>query len=83
MSEVLIVKEEKVTIRTLIEYGLCVIVWGYVFFQAIFKKEYDESLFSFVLHILCVILFLSRFIEKSFAYYKQKKNESLESDEKK
>ena len=39
MSEVLIVKEEKVTIRTLIEYGLCVIVWGYVFFQAILKKN--------------------------------------------
>ncbi|WP_155988337.1 hypothetical protein [Oribacterium sp. P6A1] len=76
-------KEEKVTIRTLIEYGLCVIVWGGVFVQAILKKEYDESLFSFVLHILCVILFSNRFIQKCFAYHKQKKNESLESDEKK
>lgn len=74
-------KEKKVTIVTLIEYGLCVILWGFVLIQASLKKEYDESVFSFVLHILCVILFSSKFIQMCFVYYNQRKKNSLESDE--
>ena len=73
MCGVKYMKKEK--LWNVIAYGLCAIFWVYILIQAIVVKEYEEAIFSFVLHIIAAILFIERFIEVFLKYRNQNSDE--------
>lgn len=50
--------------KNLILYAVCAIIWTMTSLISIVKKSYDDSMFLFVMNILCTILWYIAFISE-------------------
>lgn len=53
---------------TIILYGLCAVIWTLRAIFAVIYREYDDSVFLFVLNILCSVIWLVTFIKWLIIY---------------
>ena len=59
---------EKPKLATVIIYGLCAVLWIFRVIVGIVSKEFDDSVWFFVLNILGAIIWVSAFIKWLIRY---------------
>ena len=75
-------KKENLTLCKLIEHGLCAAVWIWILVDGTYIREYEWSLLSFVIHIICALLFVGAFIQECIEVHKQKRSCKPEAERK-
>ncbi|MBE6004643.1 MAG: hypothetical protein E7232_11275 [Lachnospiraceae bacterium] len=67
--------KEKITVKSLIGYGLSAAIWIVLLVETFIYKRYEESLGSLILRIFAVIFFIVKFIKEYIAFHKQKNSD--------
>jgi len=57
---------------TLILYGVCAVIWTVRVIAGVVYREYDYSIFIFVLNILCAVIWIAAFIKWLIVYRSNK-----------
>lgn len=64
--------KEKITVKSLIGYGLSAAIWIALLVETFIYKRYEESLGSLILRIFAVIFFTVKFIKEYIAFISKK-----------